>query len=115
MAKAKAKSNFDKFINKPVKGAKIKEAIRQEKKAAVRERRDAIEKHFEEKRRLKAEKFATQGTNENQSTKSAGKKFGPKNAKEEAWKKKNEEKAAGSGKTFTPADKKADSRSGKDS
>jgi 23S rRNA pseudouridine2605 synthase len=44
---------FDKFINKPVKGAKIKEAIRQEKKAAVKERREAIEKHFEEKRQQK--------------------------------------------------------------
>ena len=49
---AKAKS-FDKFINKPVKGAKIKEAFRQEKKAAVRERREAIEKRFEEKRQQK--------------------------------------------------------------
>lgn len=45
--------SFDKFINKPVKGAKIKEAFRQEKKAAVRERREAIEKRFEEKRQQK--------------------------------------------------------------
>lgn len=50
MAKAKA---FDKFINKPVKGAKVKEAFRQEKKAAIKERREAIEKRFEEKRQQK--------------------------------------------------------------
>jgi 23S rRNA pseudouridine2605 synthase len=50
---AKPAKSFDKFINKPVKGAKVKEAIRQEKKAAVRERREAIEKHFEAKRQQK--------------------------------------------------------------
>ncbi len=77
MAKAKA---FDKFINKPVKGAKVKEAFRQEKKAAVRERREAIEKHFEEKRQLKAERFNQEGTNENRSSKGEGKKPFGKNA-----------------------------------
>ncbi len=52
MAKA-----FDKFINKPVKGAKIKEAFRQEKKAAIKERREAIEKRFEEKRQQKQSQY----------------------------------------------------------
>ncbi len=77
---AKAKQQFEKFINKPVKGAKIKEAFRQEKKAAVRERREAIEKHFEEKRRLKAEGQSQQGSNENRSFKGEGKKPYGKNA-----------------------------------
>lgn len=52
MAKA-----FDKFVNKPVKGAKIKEAFRQEKKAAIKERREAIEKRFEEKRQQKQAQY----------------------------------------------------------
>ncbi|MEO7312523.1 MAG: pseudouridine synthase [Chitinophagaceae bacterium] len=85
MAKAKA---FDKFINKPVKGAKIKEAFRQEKKTAVRERREAIEKHFEEKRRVKAENLNQQGTNENRSFKGEGKKpFGKNPAPKPPYKK----------------------------
>lgn len=54
MAKA-----FDKFVNKPVKGAKIKEAFRQEKKAAIKERREAIEKRFEEKRQQKQAQYET--------------------------------------------------------
>lgn len=53
------KNNFDKFINKPVKGAKIKEAIKQEKKAAAKERREAIDRHYEEKRKSKHEKYTS--------------------------------------------------------
>ena len=89
-----AKAQFDKFINKPVKGAKIKEAFRQEKKAAVRERREAIEKHFEEKRQLKAERFNQEGTNENRSFKGEGKKpYGKGAAAKPAYKKPFEAKA----------------------
>lgn len=46
-------SQFEKFINKKSGGA-VKEQIKQEKKAAKRERAQAIEKRFEEKRRMKA-------------------------------------------------------------
>lgn len=45
-----AKSAFDKFINKPVSGAKKKEIIRQEKKKAKRELREAIEESKRRKR-----------------------------------------------------------------
>ena len=45
--------NFNKFYNKKSNGA-IKEQFRQEKKAAKKERKEAIDKRFEEKRRLKA-------------------------------------------------------------
>src|SRR5882672_831741 len=45
--------NFNKFYNKKSGGA-IKEQFRQEKKAAKKERKEAIDKRFEEKRRLKA-------------------------------------------------------------
>ncbi|HLI93316.1 MAG TPA: pseudouridine synthase [Puia sp.] len=41
--------NFNKFYNKK-RGSAIKEEIRQEKKAAKKERRDAIERHFEDRR-----------------------------------------------------------------
>ena len=41
---------FDKFINKPVSGAKKKEIIRQEKKKAKRELREAIEESKRRKR-----------------------------------------------------------------
>lgn len=41
--------NFSKFINRKSPGA-VKEEIRQEKKLMKKERREAIEKHFEEKR-----------------------------------------------------------------
>ena len=41
--------NFSKFFNKKSNAA-LKEQFRQEKKAAKKERRDAIEKHFERKR-----------------------------------------------------------------
>jgi 23S rRNA pseudouridine2605 synthase len=43
--------NFSKFFNKKSNAA-IKEQHRQEKKAAKRERRDAIERHFERKREI---------------------------------------------------------------
>ncbi|HEY4109200.1 pseudouridine synthase [Puia sp.] len=44
--------NFSKFYNKK-NNAAIKEAFRQEKKTAKRERKEAIEKHFEEKRKAR--------------------------------------------------------------
>ncbi len=47
-------SQFEKFINK-TRGSAIKEQIKQEKKTAKKERAQAIEKRFEEKRRLKEE------------------------------------------------------------
>jgi len=49
--------NFSKFYTKK-NNAAIKEAFRQEKKAAKKERKEAIERHFEEKRRARAEQFA---------------------------------------------------------
>jgi len=48
--------NFSKFYTKK-NNAAIKEAFRQEKKAAKKERKEAIERHFEEKRRARAEQF----------------------------------------------------------
>lgn len=45
--------NFSKFYNKKSNAA-IKEEFRQEKKAAKRERKEAIERHFEEKRKHRA-------------------------------------------------------------
>ncbi len=48
-----SKQNFDKFINQPIKGAKKKEQLKQEKKAAKKER----EAYFiEKKRQMRAEK-----------------------------------------------------------
>jgi 23S rRNA pseudouridine2605 synthase len=44
--------NFDKFFNKKSNSA-IKEQFKQEKKAVKKERKQAIEKHFEEKRRIR--------------------------------------------------------------
>jgi 23S rRNA pseudouridine2605 synthase len=41
--------NFSKFINRKSKAA-VKEEIRQERKLVKKERREAVEKHFEEKR-----------------------------------------------------------------
>jgi len=45
--------NFEKFFNKK-KNSAIKESIKQEKKAAKKERKEAIERHFEMKRQAKA-------------------------------------------------------------
>jgi len=45
--------NFSKFYNKKSNAA-IKESFRQEKKAAKRERKEGIERHFEEKRKARA-------------------------------------------------------------
>jgi len=45
--------NFNKFYNKKSNAA-IKEGFRQEKKAAKKERKEAIERHFEEKRKARA-------------------------------------------------------------
>lgn len=44
--------NFNKFYNKKSNSA-IKEQFKQEKKVAKKERKEAIERHFEEKRKLK--------------------------------------------------------------
>jgi len=49
--------NFSKFYNKKSNAA-IKEEFRQEKKAAKRERKEGIERHFEEKRKLRAQQEA---------------------------------------------------------
>jgi len=46
-------SQFEKFINK-TRGSAIKEQIKQEKKLAKRERAEAIEKRFEDKRRARS-------------------------------------------------------------
>jgi 23S rRNA pseudouridine2605 synthase len=46
--------NFNKFFNKKSNSA-VKEQFKQEKKTAKKERKEAIEKHFDEKRKLKAE------------------------------------------------------------
>jgi 23S rRNA pseudouridine2605 synthase len=48
--------NFSKFYNKKRNSA-IKEAFRQEKKAAKKERKEAIERRFEEKRQARAAQF----------------------------------------------------------
>jgi 23S rRNA pseudouridine2605 synthase len=45
--------NFSKFINRKSKAA-VKEEIRQERKLVKKERREAVEKHFEEKRNKRA-------------------------------------------------------------
>jgi len=49
--------NFSKFYNKK-NNAAIKEGFRQEKKAAKKERKEAIERHFEEKRKAREQQFA---------------------------------------------------------
>lgn len=49
----KGKEAFSKFINAKPSNASVKEKLRQEKKAMVKARREAIEKHFEEKRAAK--------------------------------------------------------------
>jgi 23S rRNA pseudouridine2605 synthase len=48
--------NFSKFYNKK-NNAAIKEEFRQEKKAAKKERKEAIERHFEEKRKAREQQF----------------------------------------------------------
>jgi len=48
--------NFNKFYNKKSNAA-IKEGFRQEKKAAKKERKEAIERHFEEKRKAREQQF----------------------------------------------------------
>src|ERR1700753_1893253 len=45
--------NFSKFYNKK-NNAAIKEGFKQEKKAAKKERKEAIERHFEARRKAKA-------------------------------------------------------------
>lgn len=46
----KGKEGFSKFINAKPSNASVKEKLRQEKKSMVKAKREAIEKHFEEKR-----------------------------------------------------------------
>ena len=53
--------NFSKFYNKK-NNAAIKEGFRQEKKAAKKERKEAIEKHFEAKRQAECEQKKNGGT-----------------------------------------------------
>jgi 23S rRNA pseudouridine2605 synthase len=50
--------NFSKFYTKK-NNAAIKESFRQEKKAAKKERKEAIERHFEEKRKYRAQQGQT--------------------------------------------------------
>ena len=57
---AKGKGGFDKFIHAPVKGAKKKEQLRQEKKADQKERRESYDKFYEEKRQARAIERAQQ-------------------------------------------------------
>ncbi|HEY2347784.1 MAG TPA: pseudouridine synthase [Puia sp.] len=57
--------NFSKFINRKSPGA-VKEEIRQEKKLIKKERKEGIEKHFEEKRNKRAAAISLKaGTNTN--------------------------------------------------
>ena len=57
--------NFSKFINRKSPGA-VKEEIRQEKKLMKKERKEGIEKHFEEKRNKRAVAISVKaGTNSN--------------------------------------------------
>jgi 23S rRNA pseudouridine2605 synthase len=57
--------NFSKFINRKSPGA-VKEEIRQEKKLIKKERKEGIEKHFEEKRNKRAVAISLKaGTNTN--------------------------------------------------
>jgi len=51
--------NFSKFYNKK-NNAAIKESFKQEKKAAKRERKEAIERHFEEKRKARTQQQQAQ-------------------------------------------------------
>src|SRR6478736_3124241 len=49
-------SQFEKFINKKKAGT-VKEKYKQDRKAAKKERAAAIDKHFEDKRKQKAEAY----------------------------------------------------------
>lgn len=68
--------NFSKFYNKK-NNAAIKESFRQEKKAAKKERKEAIERHFEAKRQAKAEQWAAAGSSGTHLKKLPGKKKPP--------------------------------------
>lgn len=64
-------SQFEKFINK-TKGSVIKEQVKQEKKLAKKQRAEAIEKRFEEKRAMRNSKFEVRGSEvKNQNPKSS--------------------------------------------
>ena len=54
--------NFSKFYNKKRNSA-IKEEFRQEKKAAKRERKEGIERHFQEKRKVREVRLENQAPN----------------------------------------------------
>jgi len=67
--------NFSKFINRKSPGA-VKEEIRQEKKLMKKERKEGIEKHFEEKRNKRAVAISLKaGTNSNASGSDRGVKL----------------------------------------
>src|SRR5258708_4589220 len=66
--------NFSKFINRKSPGA-VKEEIRQEKKLMKKERKEGIEKHFEEKRNKRAVAISLKdGSNSNASGSDRGAK-----------------------------------------
>jgi 23S rRNA pseudouridine2605 synthase len=55
--------NFSKFFEKKKKSGAVKEAFKQEKRAVKKERKDAIERHFEEKRQARAARFGDGSAN----------------------------------------------------
>jgi len=84
--KKQAAGGFDKFAKPKISGAKLKEQLKVERKTAVKERRAAIEAHFEKKRQEKAAQYEERGKqitgNPNQAlifdNKKEEKKFGKK-------------------------------------
>jgi len=64
--------NFSKFYTKK-NNAAIKESFRQEKKAAKRERKESIERHFEEKRKARAAQEAERSKQQTQRPAKPGK------------------------------------------
>lgn len=85
-ASKKAKDGgFDKFANPKVGGAKLKEKFKQEKKTATKERRAAIEDHFEKKRQERSAQYEQRGQgfidNPNQAGGKKGGKFDKKEFK----------------------------------
>lgn len=91
--------NFSKFYNKK-NNAQIKESFRQEKKAAKKERRDAIERRFEERRQAQAQAQQTPANKAPFNKKAApGEKPVPTNAAAA----KGQPAATGKGATAAPA------------
>ena len=74
--------NFNKFFNKKRNSA-IKEQFKQEKKAAKKERKEAIERHFEEKRQARwanqpqTEQYSKPGSSKKGAAAPAGKENPP--------------------------------------